>query len=84
MGEVACPRSKYLSRDELLVKSWVAVAEDRHELYVMAPHLDLAGTAPMFLIYTDDELALTLIGSFDAWLSQAIDRVIAEVTDALS
>jgi hypothetical protein len=32
----------------------------------------------------DDELDLSLIGSFDTWMSQAIDRLIAEVTHALS
>jgi len=47
------PKSKYLPREELLVSSWFAIAEDSHELYVMAPHLDLRGSAPMFLIYTD-------------------------------
>ena len=38
----------------------------------------------LFLIYTDEELDLSLIGSFDTWLSQTIDRVITEVTHALS
>jgi hypothetical protein len=59
---------------------WVVIAKLGEEVFAYG--LDLP-RSPIVHLYLDDGPEYGVTGSFDAWMSDAIDRVIAEVTHAL-
>lgn len=62
-------------------RRWLVIAKLGEELFAYG--LDLP-KSPIVHVHLDDGPAYDVVGSFDVWVSDAIDRVIAEIAHALA